>query len=252
MRWLVVNADDFGLSHGVNRGVALAHEQGIVTSASLMVRPDAADDAAAFARTHPGLSIGLHVDLGEWEYACDAWRAVYEVVSADERNAVEAELERQLGRFRRLVGRAPTHLDSHQHVHRDEPVRSVLMDAAAALGVPLRGEGDVRYCGEFYGQTGRGEPILSAVSAASLVALIQRLPEGAVELGCHPAAARDAPSVYRDERVAELAALCDPRVRRAIQTEGIELCSFELVAHPGSALRAATRPRTSAAARPLE
>ena len=66
LRFLIVNADDFGQSAGVNRGVAMAHEQGIVTSASLMVRWPAATGAAAFGRAHPGLSVGLHVDLGEW------------------------------------------------------------------------------------------------------------------------------------------------------------------------------------------
>ena len=49
-RALIVNADDFGLSPGVNAGVARTHEQGILTSASLMVRQPAADEAAAYAR----------------------------------------------------------------------------------------------------------------------------------------------------------------------------------------------------------
>ena len=64
-RYLIVNADDFGQSHGVNRGIMQAHRRGIVTSASLMVRWLAASEAAAYAREHPSLSLGLHVDLGE-------------------------------------------------------------------------------------------------------------------------------------------------------------------------------------------
>ena len=63
-RWVIVNADDFGRSRGVNRGIVEAHERGIVTSASLMVRWAAAADAAAYARMRPELSVGLHVDLG--------------------------------------------------------------------------------------------------------------------------------------------------------------------------------------------
>ena len=65
-RAVIVNADDFGLSAGVNRGIAAAFEGGIVTSASLMVRPDAAAEAASYARLHPVLGVGLHIDLGEW------------------------------------------------------------------------------------------------------------------------------------------------------------------------------------------
>ncbi len=52
-RYLIVNADDFGLSEGVNRGIIRAHEQGIVTSASLMVRGAAAAEAARYARAAP-------------------------------------------------------------------------------------------------------------------------------------------------------------------------------------------------------
>jgi predicted glycoside hydrolase/deacetylase ChbG (UPF0249 family) len=235
-RLLVVNADDFGLSPGVNRGIALAHERGIVTSASLLVRAGAAEEAAAIAHRLPRLSVGLHVDLGEWEYTSGAWRVVYDVVPTDDRRAVEEEVRRQLRCFDALVGRPPTHLDSHQHVHREEPVRSVLASAAATLGVPLRGESGVPYRGDFFGQTGTGLPIPGGVSVASLVALIQRLPAGAIELGCHPAASPDAESSYRDERVEELAALCDARVRQAIETEGIELYSFSEVSRLGCAV----------------
>ena len=64
--YLIVNADDFGQSPGVNRGVIAAHERGVVTSTSLMVRWPSAAAAAAYAREHPALSVGLHVDLGEW------------------------------------------------------------------------------------------------------------------------------------------------------------------------------------------
>src|SRR5215470_9116375 len=63
-RYLIVNADDFGMCKGVNRGIIEAHARGIVTSTSLMVtRPVAAEDAAQRAREHPSLDLGLHVDL---------------------------------------------------------------------------------------------------------------------------------------------------------------------------------------------
>ena len=75
-RTLVVNADDFGRSAAINRGVMRAHERGIVTSATLMVRWPAAAPAAELARASE-LSVGLHLDLGEWEYRDGEWRAVY-------------------------------------------------------------------------------------------------------------------------------------------------------------------------------
>ena len=81
---LIVNADDFGQSSGINRGIIEAHEHGIVTSTSLMSRWPGAVEAAQYARTHPELSVGLHIDLGEWEYREGNWLAVYTVVPLDD------------------------------------------------------------------------------------------------------------------------------------------------------------------------
>jgi predicted glycoside hydrolase/deacetylase ChbG (UPF0249 family) len=158
-RVLIVNADDLGLSAGVDRGIARAHEHGVVTSASLMVRRPHAAAAAAWARRCPGLSVGLHVDLGEWRYADGRWALVEEVVALDDAAAVGEELERQLRRFGALVGTAPTHLDGHQHVHLQPPVRAVVERIGRRLAVPVRGcDAAVRHEGGFHGQSGRGEP----------------------------------------------------------------------------------------------
>jgi len=226
-RRLVVNADDLGRSAGINRGVVRAHTEGVVTSASLMVRYAAAPDAVAAAREHPQLGIGLHVDLGEWEFASDEWRATYDVVDTDDPDAVEEELARQLDAFHSLVGREPTHLDSHQHVHRDEPVRSAVRRAGAALGVPVRHFGPVRYCGAFYGQGRHGVPLPEGISAQALAGLIEGLTDdGPTEIACHPAEEIDFATSYGPERLVELESLCDPRARAAVETGGIELVSF--------------------------
>jgi chitin disaccharide deacetylase len=222
VRALIVNADDFGRSAGINDGVIRAHEQGIVTSASLMVRWPTAVQAAALAHRTPTLSIGLHLDLGEWEYVDGEWRALYEVGGT----AAE-QLARQLVRFEELVGRPPTHLDSHQHVHRDPAVGRPLADAATRLGIPVRDQSpEFVYSGEFYGQDGRGYPSPDRITAGALVAIIETLREGVTELGCHPAAADDVPGMYRAERLLELEALCDPQVRRKLDESGIQLRSF--------------------------
>jgi predicted glycoside hydrolase/deacetylase ChbG (UPF0249 family) len=230
----VVNADDFGRSPGVNEGIIQAHEQGVVTSASLMTRWPAAPAAAAYLRRRSQLSGGLHVDLGEWEWTAGEWRARYQVAAPGDVAALRAAIEQQLGRFRALVGRDPTHLDSHQHVHRREPARSVLADLARTLGVPLRhAPGGARYCGDFYGQTETGEPLPSHVTAEHLVALIEGVVEGVTELACHPASRTDFDDTYGATRLLEVPALCDQRVRDAITSRGIELVSFAALAAPG-------------------
>jgi predicted glycoside hydrolase/deacetylase ChbG (UPF0249 family) len=234
-RRLVVNADDFGLSAGVNAGILRAHTDGVVTATSLMIHGTAAREAVAAAAEHPGLDIGLHVDLCEWLCTPEGeWRAVYEVVDTDDAAAVAAELERQLDRFRELTGRDPSHLDTHQHVHREEPVRSILGRRAKELRVPLRHHGRIRYCGAFYGQGHGGAPLPGAVTPERLCGIVGALPGGATELCCHPAAAFDAGMSYGAERLAELEALCDPRVREAVERAGVRLCTFREALATGS------------------
>src|SRR4051812_32966721 len=121
-RILIVNADDFGQSVPITRGILRAHERGIVTSTSLMVRCPAASYAVERAA---GLDVGLHIDLGEWVYRSGEWETIYERVEMDDRSLIEYEIGDQLAEFRRLTGKAPSHLDSHQHVHLQEPVLSV-------------------------------------------------------------------------------------------------------------------------------
>src|SRR5262245_1720495 len=199
-RYLIVNADDFGLSPGINRGVIEAHERGIVTSASLMVRGPAADQAAAFARGRPTLSIGIHIDLGEWTYHAGSWIMRYQIVPLGDMNAIQAEVSRQLDAFRRLLGADPTHIDSHQHVHLREPVRSILAKLAGDLEVPLRHHGSaIHHCGHFYGQSSQGLPLPDSISTNGLLRVLSTLPQGTTELACHPAATIDFESMYRCE-----------------------------------------------------
>jgi chitin disaccharide deacetylase len=242
-RLLIVNADDFGRSEGVNRGIVAAHEHGIVTSASLMVRWPAAVAAARYARDHPGLSVGLHVDCGEWACRPDGeWVRLYQVVPDDDAGAIAGEVERQVEAFRGLMGREPTHLDSHQHVHRSDPARSVLRRVARELGVPLRGGGrTVRYEGCFYGQDDEGRPYPELIGVDALVEALGALRPGWTELGCHPGLGADLDSMYLPERETEVRTLCDRRVRAAVARLGIELRSFHDVRGRRSHAEAAAR-----------
>jgi len=225
-RYLIVNADDFGQSAAVNRGILRAHREGIVTSTSLMVRWPHAREAAAAARELPGLAVGLHLDLGEWRYDAGEWRAVYEVVSFDDPPALEREIRAQLRRFHSLVGQAPTHLDSHQHVHRRPVVREIVEAAVAPLAVPLRHYSEAHYCGRFYGQDTDGTTLPDSISADALIRILEALPEGVTELACHPADGEDLQTMYRGERMRELQALCEARVREAVARLGIILTTY--------------------------
>jgi predicted glycoside hydrolase/deacetylase ChbG (UPF0249 family) len=226
-KFLIVNADDFGLSDGVNRGIVEAHEGGIVTSASLMVRQPAAKAAADYARGCASLGVGLHLDLGEWAYVNGAWSTVYEVVDLQDAEQVSRESERQFAEFIRLIGRPPTHLDSHQHVHRAEPVRTIAATLAGRLHVPLRDvTPGVRYCGEFYGQDGRGTPAPQCIAVDALIRLLKTLPQGVTEMGCHPGLDSKLDSCYRAEREIEVRTLCSAAARETIENASLRLCNF--------------------------
>jgi chitin disaccharide deacetylase len=221
-RLLIVNADDFGRSACINEGVIETYERGIVTSASLMVGWPASEEAAAYARANTGLSLGLHLDIGEWAYREDGWVQLYGV-----EGDLQAEVARQLARFRELAGRDPTHLDSHQHVHREEPLRPIMLGLARELQVPLREFSErVRYCGDFFGQAAKGRPYPEGITVDRLLRIVASLRSGVTELGCHPGLDCDLESGYRDERLREVEALCDPRVPITLGSEHVELRSF--------------------------
>jgi predicted glycoside hydrolase/deacetylase ChbG (UPF0249 family) len=206
---LIVNADDLGMSDGVNAGILEAHGRGIVTSASLMVLRPAAVGAVAALAGAASLSVGLHLEI---EGSVD--------VGAAERQCLE-----QLAAFRRLLAREPTHVDSHHHVHMMEPVATAARRLAGALGVPLRGE-TIRYEGGFFARTAAGEPWPEGIAVERLVGLVEGLPPGWTELGCHPGIGVKEESSYGPEREEELRALCDPRVGAAVASAGVALRSF--------------------------
>ena len=225
---LIVNADDFGQSAGTNLGIIEAHEHGIVTSASLMVRWPGAAQAATYARAHPELSVGLHLDLGEWAYRHGEWVRVYQLIDENDAAAVSRELEAQFATFRALMGRDPTHVDSHQHSHRQEPARSVVLAMAKELGLPVRSfSEEIRYCGEFYGQTEEGLPHPEGVGVENLLRILKDLSAGCTELACHPGHESEMDTMYRVERELELKTLCDSSVLQAITDMDIGLIAFD-------------------------
>ncbi len=253
---LIMNADEFGRSPGINRGIIDVHAAGVITSASAMVRRPAAEGAAELARAHPDLDLGLHVDLGEWALEDGEWQQVEVVVDPSDAAAVHVEVQRQLEQFRRLFGREPTHLDSYQGVHRNGPVLTVLADVAQSLRVPLRHfTPGVRVVSEFHGRTSRGLPFPEGITVDRLLRLLRTLPGGVHELVCHPGAAADGGESYCEERVGELRSLLDPAVRETLRSGSIRLRSFRdlaLVPGNGAAARAseaALRARGQAAFR---
>src|SRR5262245_56880632 len=144
MKYLIVNADDFGASRGINRGIIDAHCRGILTSASLLVTTPWSREAASLGRAASELSVGLHADLGPTPIR----------TAEDWRREARDELRGQFIRFRELMGHLPTHLDSHHNVHRHPELLPLFQELARDYDLPLREHSSVRHYSNFYGQWG--------------------------------------------------------------------------------------------------
>ncbi len=247
MKSLIVNADDLGRSPGVNRGIVRAHRDGIVTSTSLMPNAPDAGHGASLVRDQRRLGVGVHLVLTYGRPLSPAG-AVPSLVREDgtfpprphlvrgrlRGEEVLAEFRRQIEQATRLLGRAPTHLDTHHFVQDEPEVLWALITVAKERSLPVRHQSPAQrdallreglrtpdhFARDFYGS--------EAVSVAALVGLLARLPGGATELMCHPAEV-DADllhSSYARERAIELETLTHTDVALAVRDHGFTLVTF--------------------------
>jgi len=218
-KYVIFNADDFGYSRGINRGLVEAHVRGVVTSATLVVNGTASEEAAALAAAHPRLAVGLHVNFTN---------EAQQLVDLESRDECRAELRRQYTRFLELMGRKPTHLDSHQHVHRHWMRRGLFEELASEAGVPLRDRPPVTFKGGFYAQWEYGVSTPEKVGFDALARILsQEIAQGVYEMSCHPGYFDPAlEAVYHRDREHELATLTDPRLPGLLERLGIRLISY--------------------------
>jgi hopanoid biosynthesis associated protein HpnK len=156
MRRLIINADDFGLTAGVNRGIMEAHEHGVVTSATLMASGPEFDGAVRLAQSAPALSVGCHAVLIDGLPLLDGAQIPSLVVGKSETQIrfrerwssfavaalggrlvgeqIEAETRAQIRKLQ-SAGIAVDHLDTHKHTHIFPQVLGPLLRAAKACGV---------------------------------------------------------------------------------------------------------------------
>jgi predicted glycoside hydrolase/deacetylase ChbG (UPF0249 family) len=247
-RLLIVNADDFGRSAGVDRGIVRAHREGIVTSTTLMANAPGAEHAAELARRTPTLDVGVHLVLTYARPLTDPAR-VASLVRDDgafgrpsellartiDREEALVEYRAQYARARELVGRDPTHADTHHWVH-DHPALSwAVCELARETGAAARAH-TPKQRDEYRAQGVRTTDHFTRefqhpghIDVPDLLAILGRLKEGTTELMCHPGEPDQellATSAYARERPVELATVTDPRVRAALERDGVRLITF--------------------------
>lgn len=255
-RRLIVTADDFGDTPQVNAAVQRAYREGILRFTSLMVLRPAAAEAAAIARANPGLGVGLHLELCASEPEKAGARYFF---SPSARAGLEGEIRAQLDALLAL-GIEPTHIDGHINVHvhpvifpavcrlareygiprvrlpagewealkgfpgAEKPSTALLAGVFGAMGAWVQGAGEGLEVPRCWGLLRSG-----LMKEDYALWLLSRLPEGTTEMYFHPTAdpalrATDVPAPSH-QSTTELETLLSPKVRRALEANGVELVS---------------------------
>lgn len=245
---IIVNADDMGYTRGVSAGIIEGYRKGIVTSTTVMCHMPQAEEAAQWLRRVPGLGVGVHLTLTCGRPLTSASTLVnpdgtfmkntrFYKVHVDTVE-VEAEFRAQIERFLTLFDRRPTHLDCHQGCydgqtltmktvggigpeHNTDEILAVAQKLAEEYALPLRRHCDFLWLDSFHADKATPEHFLQ---------MIEGYPESAkLEIMVHPGwcdLELYQKSSYNLGRVKELASLCDPQLKAALDSRKIELVHF--------------------------
>jgi predicted glycoside hydrolase/deacetylase ChbG (UPF0249 family) len=222
MKILIVNADDFGYTHGIDEAIIEAHVKGVVTSTSLMVYGKDAINGSEIAKKYPHLGIGLHFQIPESDR---------KIITGNKGSALQleaikkskSEFIRQINLFTKFVGKKPDHIDSHHHVHQLPRLNKFISIYSKQNNIPLRDNG-TNFINIFYGAQD-----LDNISVHRLIEIIKNLPEGISELMCHPGIVdRELAEIsnYVIPRKLELETLMNLRVRKTIDKLNIRLANW--------------------------
>lgn len=238
---LIVNADDFGLSKGVNYGILEAHLNGIVTSTTLMITTPEVDHAILISKDAPKLKIGLHLNitLGSPITSCPSlvkegniFYKPSELPNQDEfkEEEIYQEFKAQYNLFVKKVGKKPTHFDSHLYAHQRYPkAKSAIIRLAKEVKLPVRGittNGfkEVKFFDFF-----------KANDTNNLSKMIENkmdeiLSHEIAELMVHPAYMDEflqTKSSYSYPRILELEILTDKKTKKLLKTNNIKLIAYD-------------------------
>jgi predicted glycoside hydrolase/deacetylase ChbG (UPF0249 family) len=248
---LIVNADDFGFTRDVNKGILDAHRHGVLSATTLMANGDAFEDAVRLAADVPSLDIGCHLVLIQGRSLLsgrDLPRTWNELLRALARHKfdVYGELRAQVQKLfdARII---PSHFDTHKHTHVLPNVFSAVVRLAQEFAVPFirlpfdTGWLPVRPLDAWYRKRLKearlrctdhflGFRLTDVLTENSLAKAVSELPEGSTEFMSHPGYLGDdlrrAATRLKETRERELAALTSPRVKEVIKARGIVVTNY--------------------------
>lgn len=244
---LIVNADDFGYSKGVNLGIIESYRNGIVSSTTMMTNMPGVDHAFQLMDQNIGLGVGIHLVLTTGSPVC---KDVPSLVNSEgnffslatfpdwiKEEEVEKEFNCQMEVFLSR-GHRPTHIDSHHHVHRHPKVLPIVLDFARRYKLPIRlgnkgllktlGYEDINttelFIEDFFGAN---------VSKDGLIRIIKEsIKFKSVEIMCHPGFVDQTllqGSSYNTPRAKEVEILTHFDVVSTVRELGFHLVNFSSI-----------------------
>ena len=232
-RILIVNADDFGFTRGVNQGIVEAHTKGILTATTLMAEGRAFEDAVELARAYPTLDVGVHLVLwpdGDLPQRLPSFlRQALSLSTAEVEGLFTRQVEKVLA-----AGITPSHLDTHKHTHILPHVWKAMVAVAERFKILWirRSLSPIPYPPSPSRRTDHfvGVRLTGKMDRESLLAALRRLRPGVTELMCHPghcdADLQSAPTRLKQSRQVELEALTAPETRALLVENAVELTNF--------------------------
>jgi predicted glycoside hydrolase/deacetylase ChbG (UPF0249 family) len=244
MKYLIINADDFGLTPEVSQGILKAARDGVLTSTTVMINSPHRGEFSELLDTEIG--IGLHFNL-TWGSPVSLPEEVPSLVNKDgyfqsdpdigkrKSTDIEKELEAQIALFLQSIQRTPSHIDVHKHLHKYFIVLEAVIAVARRLEIPVRfttaemktilRENNVTTPDFFMGDAKPEKPYWTKDQLLSSLISIQ---PGVTEIMCHPGyVPTSIPGMfYNQQREVELESFCDPDVWEEINRQEIGLINF--------------------------
>lgn len=238
MQKIIFNADDLGLSRGVNAGILHCYKNGVVNSASLMTTTVYFDETVSLIQENQLENIGLHFNLTEGPSLLGNHKSIVNTHGMFERdicnidnldlNEVYKEVEAQY--FRAIeAGVTINHLDSHHHIHMSYKLRKVFLEFSKRHSLPLRkidntARNPLRIF-EFYRDTRHAifltqkftaEFYDDKVSESTLMNILNTNKDNNLEIMCHPGYIDAENGVYDENRLKELDILCSTTIKQSL------------------------------------
>jgi predicted glycoside hydrolase/deacetylase ChbG (UPF0249 family) len=250
-RFLIINADDLGISPEVNRGIVVAHEKGIVTDASLLIKGPYARQVMEMIKKDPSFPVGIHIDLDTllgWESPgrerLPRQKLLEMMNEPDFIKQIKQEIDKQITAFLD-AGLIPSHIDTHHHVHGFRPIFESLVEAMDRHNIKA-----IRFSKKGYSLLGRADISLTPSQAHWMEDTLRKkeiihpqhlidpivpfslkeMPQGVSELMVHPSMGGD------QWRQRDFAMLMDPLFMSTVQAQSIQLIGFAELASSSSAL----------------